>query len=869
MIVRSLTSTLDATLSYVDTAAAGTFTAGTGTLVGADADTGTTLTYGITGGTLAGGVVTQTGTYGTLAVTAATGVYAFTPNAAAINALSASATETYAVSVSDGTATTTTNVVINLTGVNDTPTLAAIAVSGTEDTTLTFTAANFTGAYNDPESTALVSITVATLPATGLLKLSGTNVTASQVITAADLPNLTYVPAANENGAKTFTVRASDGALSSEAATVTMTLTAVNDAPSFALPRSMTVQAWGSNSSGQTTVPAGALSGVTAISAGGHHTVALKDDGTVVAWGDNTAGQTTVPGGLSGVTAISAGFNHTVALKAGEAGQAGGTVVAWGDNGSGQTTVPVGLSGVTAVAAGHSFTVALKADGTVVAWGINGWGESSVPGGLSGVTAIAAGQYFSMALKADGTVVIWGSGPAVPVGLSGVTAIAAGFVHSVALKSDGTVVAWSHDWGVYGQAVVPAGLSGVTAIAAGGYHTVALKSDGTVVAWGDNAAGQTTVPDGLSGVTAISGGGAHTVALQALPAATVAEDSGAYAGGANAASAISTGPADESAQTASFTVTNNNNALFSVQPAINASGTLTFTPAANANGTATVTVTVQDNGGTAIGGVATSAAQTFTISVTAVNDAPTLTSIANQTTMSGTATAALAFTVGDAETAPGSLGLSATSSNLAFVPNANIVFGGSGAARTVTVTPVAGQSGTVTITLTASDGSLTGSTSFNLSVDGMGIWAQTYFGSATVNVGNEEDFDSDGVSNLLEFAFGTLPNTNASGSASLQYTGTFAGGGTLTSTGQPRTGFEPTSMGIDFRALFVRRNDYAASGLTYTPQFSAILNTWQDSATVPTVLADDGTYQIVSVPYPPFIGGKKARFFRISVTKAP
>ena len=76
-------------------------------------------------------------------------------------------------------------------------------------------------------------------------------------------------------------------------------------------------------------------------------------------------------------------------------------------------------------------------------------------------------------------------------------------------------------------------------------------------------------------------------------------------------------------------------------------------------------------------------------------------------------------------------------------------------------------------------------------------------------------------------------------------------------------------MGIDFRALFVRRNDYAASGLTYTPQFSAILNTWQDSATVPTVLADDGTYQIVSVPYPPFIGGKKARFFRISVTKAP
>jgi hypothetical protein len=51
------------------------------------------------------------------------------------------------------------------------------------------------------------------------------------VIPAANLGNLTYVPAANENGAKTFTVTASDGTLSSAAATVTMTLAAVNDAP--------------------------------------------------------------------------------------------------------------------------------------------------------------------------------------------------------------------------------------------------------------------------------------------------------------------------------------------------------------------------------------------------------------------------------------------------------------------------------------------------------------------------------------------------------------------------------------------------------------------------------------------------------------
>ena len=50
-----------------------------------------------------------------------------------------------------------------------------------------------------------------------------------------------------------------------------------------------------------------------AIAAGGGHTVALKQDGTVVAWGGNSYGQTTVPAGLSGVVAVAAGGSHTVA----------------------------------------------------------------------------------------------------------------------------------------------------------------------------------------------------------------------------------------------------------------------------------------------------------------------------------------------------------------------------------------------------------------------------------------------------------------------------------------------------------------------------------------------------------------------------
>ena len=91
------------------------------------------------------------------------------------------------------------------------------------------------------------------------------------------------------------------------------------------------------------------------------------------------------------------------------------------------------------------------------------------------------------------------------------------------------------------------------------------------------------------------------------------------------ATSINAGPANESAQILTFNVTNNNNGLFSVQPAINSSGNLTYTPAANVNGTATVTVSLSDNGGTADGGDDSSDNQTFTITITAVNDPPSFT----------------------------------------------------------------------------------------------------------------------------------------------------------------------------------------------------------------------------------------------------
>jgi formylglycine-generating enzyme required for sulfatase activity len=103
------------------------------------------------------------------------------------------------------------------------------------------------------------------------------------------------------------------------------------------------------------------------------------------------------------------------------------------------------------------------------------------------------------------------------------------------------------------------------------------------------------------------------------------------------------------------------------------------------------------------------------------NSAPTISDIAAQTITEGHNTGAIAFTIGNAQTAAGSLTLSGSSSNTTLVPNANIVFGGSGANRTVTVMPASGQSGTATITVTVSDGSLTASDTFVFTVTGMAL----------------------------------------------------------------------------------------------------------------------------------------------------
>ena len=133
-----------------------------------------------------------------------------------------------------------------------------------------------------------------------------------------------------------------------------------------------------------------------------------------------------------------------------------------------------------------------------------------------------------------------------------------------------------------------------------------------------------------------------------------------------------------------------------------ANRTVTITPATGLQGSSVITISVSD-------GVNISSTS-FRLTV----GAPTISAIPNQITYSNMSAGPVSFTVGDAE--GDTLTLTKTSSNTGLIPDANVVTSGSGPSRTVTLTPLADQTGVSTITISVADGFNTNSTSFVLSV---------------------------------------------------------------------------------------------------------------------------------------------------------
>ena len=218
---------------------------------------------------------------------------------------------------------------------------------------------------------------------------------------------------------------------------------------------------------------------------------------------------------------------------------------------------------------------------------------------------------------------------------------------------------------------------------------------------------------------------------------------------------------------------------------------------------------------------------------------------------------ALAFTTKDG-TNPGDFTVTALSGTTVPASGGSVTF-------TVTFTP--GASGARSAAIHVASNVNGAKNPFDIALTGTG---QTVFQAWVAANGVASDPNAvcaNGQKNLVNFAFGLGPATGGGGP--LAFNGTVAGGGTVGAIGLPLVWVEPTGNGTGFSALFVQRKDAALAGLIYTVEFSADVTTWSASATAPTVLADDGTYQIMAVPYPPLVNGAQARFSRVRVTLAP
>jgi hypothetical protein len=226
-----------------------------------------------------------------------------------------------------------------------------------------------------------------------------------------------------------------------------------------------------------------------------------------------------------------------------------------------------------------------------------------------------------------------------------------------------------------------------------------------------------------------------------------------------------------------------------------------------------------------------------------LNNSPTINNVTDRSIAVNTNSGAIAITIGDVETAASSLTLTRNSSNPAIVPLSGIVFGGSGANRTVTITPAANQLGSSTITVSVSDRVLTASDTFLVTVTGTAseTWRFTNFGTAA-NSGNAADTldpNNDGEVNLLEFATAQNP------------------------LGNSRVVLTAIRTASALEVTYTRSKAAFTGGVVFTVEFSDTLapTSWSTNGVTQSILTDNGTVQSVkaTIPAGPTIPNRYAR----------
>ena len=239
-------------------------------------------------------------------------------------------------------------------------------------------------------------------------------------------------------------------------------------------------------------------------------------------------------------------------------------------------------------------------------------------------------------------------------------------------------------------------------------------------------------------------------------------------------------------------------------------GLITYTPNLNENGSDSFTFTVSDGAGGSTGST------TFNIIFNAVNDAPTLDAISDLDINEddGQQTVSLAgITAGDGESQ--TLTVIATSSDPSLISDPSVFYTSPNATGSLTFTPVADASGTVTISVTVTDDGGTAN-------GGADTFSQTF--TVTVNPVNDAPSFTNGPDQDVVVNAGPQSETNWATNISA---------GPADETGQSVT-FSVYSN--DNPGLFVVQPEVAPNGtLTYTPAADAT-----GSATITMVLKDDG-----------------------------
>lgn len=450
---------------------------------------------------------------------------------------------------------------------NAPPTVSDFSKIADEDTGVLFTALDFTGNFTDTNGDALMLVKVLSLPANGTLDLDGTAVIVNQEIPAAELDLLVFSPDANWYGDTSFGWNGTDGLdYAATAASVNISITNINDAPSFTL-KSNPDQAIDEDAGLQTV-----NNFVTSWSAGPNEDGAGGQTVDFLVSNDNMvlfAVQPAIDGNgtLTYTPADDRFGTATVTVRAhDDGGTAGG-----GQDTSAAQTFTVDISAINdapSFTGGGNVTVNEDAGSTTV----NGW-----------ATDISAGPFEMQVI--DFTVTnnnnsLFDQSPDV-----------------AAINGDLT---FTPNPDVSGSATV----------------TVTLSDDSTT--------NNTSAPYVFT-LTINPVNDAPSFTMMANPDQALLEDAGPQTVN-GFVTGRDPGAADESGQTVSIVITTTNDAIFTALPEVDAVGQLTYTPAANANGSVTVYVRAMDDGGRDFGGVDTSPAQTFMIDITAVNDAPSFTS---------------------------------------------------------------------------------------------------------------------------------------------------------------------------------------------------------------------------------------------------